>query len=1203
MAKRGRLIVMIVVSMAMFLAFGLPVTAYGSQNSGQNNPGGYVKYTLDLINNTLINGNFVNTGNGMGPWGIAYDPSNGYIYVTNFYSGTVSVINGATNTVIANITVGSGPRGVAYDPSNGYIYVTNELSDTISVIYGTTVIATIPVGTWPVGVAYDPSNGYIYVADSGSDSVSVIYGTTNTVIATIPVEGGPEGIAYDPSNGYIYVTNFYSGTVSVINGATNTVIANIPVGTGPAGVAYDPSNGYIYVTDYISGIVSVINGANNTVIANITVGINPWGIAYDPSNGYIYVANSGSGTVSIISTPAQAIKTYTVTFTESGLPTGTQWSVTLNGTTKSSTTITFTVPNGEYNYSVASPILVNGVEYVATKPSGTVTVNNTNVNVTIQYLPVSTTEKLEVYSQFVKYFYSGFNLPNKFFVAAPSINNNQPSSVTGYIAGTNVTLSFTYNPSSGYWVSNEVNMGELRPGNYKLTAYAMYGNNYVVKGTYNVTVLEPPPIVLTIPSYIPIPNQAFELKLSNLSGSIPLGIECEWSLEKYITGLFNNEYEIEEKVILNYMLEQDVPINYLSGKYSTSLEFPIFVTLNSNGVASIGGGISRNYEFHIDNVNATFTVGGSAQGNFAINNYQFVLQSIDASAFLSAYGTYNDPTPLGIPIGNVGRIGFIVSISLGASAQVNAVLIPVNNSSEPIPLAIKNVTGNVFIPFGVEGTLGAYTVGVGAVGGLQGIAGVGFLLQPGDSSLLESPGGAMVGEVNVFVVIKLIIINYQGQLTLSGPGVLYEWGSVSNSDIVSFENELDQAAQQFQWQAIGSDWVNGSVFGIITNSTRFGYGYSVIGYNGLTYVYYTELTPSGVAVIRGLAFNGTTAMKAPLPAFNDLGEASPLLVKLNNGSLMMIWAGVPMGHYGLSNLTILLQGSVLRNGAWGGLGNLTRSGDAMSYASDGEYIYLVYEPKLSLTYNDTVLEELTPSGGVVKALNVTGINGITGARGGLVVAQFVNGTYALVNMNTGVVEPLNVSIAGFSGGLLYYFHNGTLTVVNGTQRSVVSLPVYAYALPVAWSHGLVIVAWRPGLLSAFNWNGTALQPIRNYTTAFTIIPRAAIVDNALYLTWFGLENVTNGYGSIYMAILPLTHPTNQSTITTATTVNVVTTTSSVSTSTSASTSSVTTPTTSSVTSSVKPSHSALPTWVTAAVVVAVVLVLIIALLMGRRSKQ
>jgi hypothetical protein len=70
MTKRGRLIV-IAVSIAILLsAFGLPVTAYGSQNSGQSNPGGYVKYTLDLINNTLINGSFVNTGNALSHGGL-----------------------------------------------------------------------------------------------------------------------------------------------------------------------------------------------------------------------------------------------------------------------------------------------------------------------------------------------------------------------------------------------------------------------------------------------------------------------------------------------------------------------------------------------------------------------------------------------------------------------------------------------------------------------------------------------------------------------------------------------------------------------------------------------------------------------------------------------------------------------------------------------------------------------------------------------------------------------------------------------------------------------------------------------------------------------------------------------------------------------------------------------------------------------------
>ena len=134
----------------------------------------------------------------------------------------------------------------------------------------------------------------------------------------------------------------------------------------------------------------------------------------------------------------------------------------------------------------------------------------------------------------------------------------------------------------------------------------------------------------------------------------------------------------------------------------------------------------------------------------------------------------------------------------------------------------------------------------------------------------------------------------------------------------------------------GQQYTNTSII-IITNNASFGYGFSITSYNGLVYIYYTE--SSSPATINGLIFNGTEKTNAPLPNFNDFGEASPLLVELNNGSLIMLWAGVPMGSYSLNNLTILLQASILNNNVWGPVINLTNNSDALSYASDGNYIF------------------------------------------------------------------------------------------------------------------------------------------------------------------------------------------------------------------------------------------------------------------------
>jgi len=196
----------------------------------------------------------------------------------------------------------------------------------------------------------------------------------------------PDGAAFDSANGYIYVTNKYSNNVSVINGATNKVIASIGVGSHPYSAAFDSANGYIYVTNQYSDNVSVINGATNNVIASIGVGSHPYSAAFDSANGYIYVTNVGSGTVSIISTSSQVMKQYSVTFTESGLPSGTSWSVTLNGTTKSSTadTITFSVPNGTYSYSIGA---VSG--YTVSNSNGSVTVSGKNIPVSITFSSTS----------------------------------------------------------------------------------------------------------------------------------------------------------------------------------------------------------------------------------------------------------------------------------------------------------------------------------------------------------------------------------------------------------------------------------------------------------------------------------------------------------------------------------------------------------------------------------------------------------------------------------------------------------------------------------------------------------------------------------------------------------------------------------------------------------------------------------------------
>jgi large repetitive protein len=55
-------------------------------------------------------------------------------YVPNVGDFTVSVIDSATNTVVATIPVGQCPSGVAITPNGAFVYVVNNFANTLSVI-------------------------------------------------------------------------------------------------------------------------------------------------------------------------------------------------------------------------------------------------------------------------------------------------------------------------------------------------------------------------------------------------------------------------------------------------------------------------------------------------------------------------------------------------------------------------------------------------------------------------------------------------------------------------------------------------------------------------------------------------------------------------------------------------------------------------------------------------------------------------------------------------------------------------------------------------------------------------------------------------------------------------------------------------------------------------------------------------------------
>jgi YVTN family beta-propeller protein len=249
---------------------------------------------------------------GYSPWDVAVNPSTNRIYTSDLDSNTVSVIDGASDNVVATVSVGANPYGVVVNPSTNRIYTADTGSNTVSVIDGTNnnVVATVSTGASPWAVAVNPATNRIYTVHFwSSDTVSVIDGATNSVVTTISVGNTPFDIAVNSSTNRIYTANFSSNTVSVIDGASNSVVATVLVGQHPASVAVNPSTNRIYVANSGSNTVSVIDGASNSVVATVSLGHQPEDVAVNLSTNRIYVPIQGGNILLVIDGATNSVVT------------------------------------------------------------------------------------------------------------------------------------------------------------------------------------------------------------------------------------------------------------------------------------------------------------------------------------------------------------------------------------------------------------------------------------------------------------------------------------------------------------------------------------------------------------------------------------------------------------------------------------------------------------------------------------------------------------------------------------------------------------------------------------------------------------------------------------------------------------------------------------------------------------------------------
>lgn len=228
--------------------------------------------------------------------------------------------------------------------------------------------------------------------------------TVNSVLESLTTNGGTDSLTWTglPNGTYSYsVTGIagwtqttlpYSGSV-VVNGAsvseptlvysrvTYAVVFNE---SGlPSGIVWQVTVGrevQSVLTD--GGTDALTFDQPNGSYAYSISGVAGWEQSSIPNSGSVLVA----GAAVLEPTAVYTQVTYSVTFTESGLPASTNWSVTLGSSSENSTgtSIVFTEPNGTYSFHLG---IVPG--FTPSPVSGSKVVNGADVSVSVVFTQVT----------------------------------------------------------------------------------------------------------------------------------------------------------------------------------------------------------------------------------------------------------------------------------------------------------------------------------------------------------------------------------------------------------------------------------------------------------------------------------------------------------------------------------------------------------------------------------------------------------------------------------------------------------------------------------------------------------------------------------------------------------------------------------------------------------------------------------------------
>jgi YVTN family beta-propeller protein len=232
-----------------------------------------------------------------GTHGIAIDGRSGRGYTDDGEKGEAVAFNLQTLQVEKHIKADPDADAVTFDPASHHVFVVNGDTGTLTVIdpASNQAIATI-TQQGALEFAVPDSSGNLYVNGAERREVVRINTSSNKVTARWPVPqcARPHGLAIDVRTQRLFISCVNNRLV-VLDAASGKAVASLPIGSGTDAAAFDPVRKLVFSSNGRDGTLSIIRevDANSFIpLATVKTAVTARTMALNPKTGRLFIATA-----------------------------------------------------------------------------------------------------------------------------------------------------------------------------------------------------------------------------------------------------------------------------------------------------------------------------------------------------------------------------------------------------------------------------------------------------------------------------------------------------------------------------------------------------------------------------------------------------------------------------------------------------------------------------------------------------------------------------------------------------------------------------------------------------------------------------------------------------------------------------------------------------------------------------------------------